>query len=132
MSFCSTQDQLMGLPVCCSCLNTWVPSSKPSQADPQSGGFASQLCNMQGLKILLQLCDSGTQFCSFVSVWRNTVDLIAVVVKACMLQSMPGSHRQHLVATIQWVSNNTRQNVWHLADFQQVIFKSCFYACMCG
>lgn len=131
----------MGLPVCCSCLNTWIQSSKPSQANPEPGGGCPLwLCNVQGLKLLLQPHGSGTQSCSFLSVWGNTVDLMAVVVKACMssckptllLQPLPGSHRQHLMATIQWVSNNTRQNVWCLADFQQMTFKSCSYACVLG
>lgn len=151
----SIQEWLGGVLVCCSCFHMWMWSSQQlvepepghrAPSDPWSllGGFLSR--HVQSLKMLLRPHGYATQACCFPSALGKAAVLpagltaVLCLVNMCtslckpspMLWSLPGSYRKHLIATISWVANNTKQKVWGAADHHQMTFWSHSHGCVLG
>lgn len=124
--------------VCCSCFHIWMWSSQ--LAEPEPGPWApSDPWSLLGVSFPAT-CRVWEGCCGCMAVphrpvaspllWERLQVLPAgltaglCLVNTCtslckpspMLWSLPGSHRKHLIATICWVANNTKQKVWGVAD----------------
>lgn len=92
---------------------SWGVLSLP-HAGPENIVAATWLCHA-GLLLPLSLGKAAVLPAGLTAV-------LCLVNPCASLWSLPGSHRTHLIATVRWVANNTKQEVWGVADDCQMIF----------